>query len=404
MELKEAMEAATENLDVRPGFLGDVMAGARRRHTRKLIAITAAVALLAGGITGVALTRTSPSEPPVAADVRLTAATTGDLAHNAEFLQQALTMWNGENPTGDLVTEVSGDAHVFWAANTPDGPAALVAQSVRVRNTAEPRTLVGLVRTFGVVDQEIVYREGREEGIYRFGDTEATYVVLGLGQRIFWSASPARGPDLRYSRTWQEAEVHGGVAVVSANPAEKTVFLRTAAAPAADDFTRVNERISPRQEDRQQKIVQPRPGLGWKDVMWASSRREPSRPASSQDKLMSEDLRRRGYLDYDTPFMLWEVRAWLPDGRFAMVIETNGEVLGALYQADGTFDRVLAGGPAVKGSPVPVRLALPDGQGTILADRGALLGPDGHEDAWLAPPGTTEVAVLRAGTTTTVPL
>lgn len=48
MELKQAMEAATAELDVRPGFVGDVMAGGRRRHTRRLVAITAAVALLAG--------------------------------------------------------------------------------------------------------------------------------------------------------------------------------------------------------------------------------------------------------------------------------------------------------------------------------------------------------------------
>ncbi|WP_329789337.1 hypothetical protein V1227_34140 [Lentzea sp. DG1S-22] len=48
MELRSAMEAATADLDVRPGFVGGVMAGGRRRHTRRLVALTAAVALLAG--------------------------------------------------------------------------------------------------------------------------------------------------------------------------------------------------------------------------------------------------------------------------------------------------------------------------------------------------------------------
>ena len=68
------MEAATADLDVRPGFVGDVMAGGRRRHTRRLVALTAAVALLAGVTTGVVLTDSSP-EPVVAADARLTATT-----------------------------------------------------------------------------------------------------------------------------------------------------------------------------------------------------------------------------------------------------------------------------------------------------------------------------------------
>ncbi|NKE59116.1 hypothetical protein FXN61_20785 [Lentzea sp. PSKA42] len=60
----------------------------------------------------------------------------------------------------------------------------------------------------------------------------------------------------------------------------------------------------------------------------------------------------------------------------------------------------------VKGTPVPVRLTLPDGQGTILADRNALLGTgtDEREDAWLAPPGTTEVTVWRDGSSTVIPL
>ncbi|GGU53302.1 hypothetical protein [Lentzea flava] len=398
MELKEALEAATADLDVRPGFVGDVMAGARRRHTRKLLAITAAVALLAGVTTGVALTRSSP-ETFTAGDVRLTAATAGDLADRTDVIEQALTAWNGKRPVP--VTEVSSDAHVFWTANTPDGPAALIAQSVRVKASAEPQTLVGLVHGTEVVDQEVVYRDGREQGIYRIGDGEATYVVLGLGERVFWSVNPVRGPDLRYSRAWQDAEIHDGVAVVRAKPAESPVFLRTTIAPAADDFSRLGERISPRQEIEQ---APPRTGLGWSSVLWATSRQDPGKPGQSQDKLVSEDLRRRGYMDYGHPLVLWEVRAWLPDGRYAVVTETNGDLIGALYQADGTFDRVLPGGPAVRGKPVPVRLVLPDGQGTILADRNALLGPEEREGAWLAPPGTTEVTIWRSGDQVVVPL
>ncbi|GAA3670008.1 hypothetical protein GCM10022267_66000 [Lentzea roselyniae] len=400
------MEAATAELDVRPGFVGDVMAGARRRHTRKLLAVTAALALLAGVTAGVVLTRSPSPEPFAAADARLTAATSGDLAGHTEYIRQVLAAWNGKRPTRDFVTEISPDAHVFWAANTPDGPASLVAQSVRVGHAAEPQTLVGLVRGVDVVDQELVYKGAGEQGIYRIdeGEGEATYVVLGLGERVFWSANPVRGPDLKYSRTWQEAELHDGVAVVRAKPAEKPVFVRTDITPADGDFTRVGVRITPREESGRQKAMVPHPGLGWTDVMWASARQEPAKPGQSQDKLVSEDVWRRGYVDYGTEWTLWEVRAWLPDGRFAVVTEANGGLVGALYQPDGTFDRALTGSLAAKGTPVPVRLVLPDGQGTLLADRNTLLGPEEREHAWLAPPGTTQVAVMRNGDTTTVPL
>ncbi|MFI6096895.1 hypothetical protein ACIA8G_15135 [Lentzea sp. NPDC051213] len=405
MELKDAMEAATADLDVRPGFVGDVMAGARRRHTRKLVAITAAVALLAGVTAGVVLTRSSP-EPQTAADARLTATTTGDLASDAEFIKRSLAVWDRESSTGDIVSEISTDAHVFWAANTANGPASLIVQEVRVHNAPGPQTLVGLVHRGTVVDQEVSYRgAGNERGLYLVDGPEPTYVVLDLGQRVFWSANPVRGPDLRYSREWQEPSFTGGVAVVQTGAMAKPVFVRANTVPAPHDFTA--EQLLARQEIKQMKVVEARPGLGWMDVMWASSRQEPSGPGKEPDGSRVYDLKKRGYLDYgSTPgrYVDWEVRAWLPDGRYAVVLDANGELLGALYQPDGTFDRVLPGGPAVKGAAVPVRIALPDNQGTILADRGSLLGPDERRDAWLAPPGTTEVAVFRNGATTMVPL
>lgn len=398
------MEVATENLDVRPGFVGDVMAGARRRHTRKLLTITAAVALLAGVTTGVLLPRssTSPAQP-VSADARLWSATGGDLAGRTDLITQSLAAWKQKTQTVDLVTDVSSDAHVFWAGGTASGPVALVVQSVRTRTSQDPQTLVGLVHEGVVAGQELVHRGVREEGIYRIGADKSTYVVLGLGQNVFWSVNPVRGPDLRYSRTWWQAELNDGVAVLKAAPAERAVFVRADTAPPESGFIGNEYRLVPREEAGSPKPLAPRPGLGWSDVMWASARQEPARPGANQDKLVSEDLLRRGLMDYGATFVQWEVRAWLPDGRFAVVTETDGELLCGLYRADGTFDRALSGGLLAKGTPVPVRLVLPDGQGTILADRGTLLGPEERADAWLAPPGTTEVAVLR-GDTTVVPL
>lgn len=405
------MEVATEKLDVRPGFVGDVMAGARRRHTRKLVTVTAVVALLAGLVAGVVLTSSSPEI--TTDDARLAAAPTGDMVGDTEFVTRSLKVWRDglTQPVllREAVTDVSADSKVFWAANTPSGPAALVVQPVRVRNSETTQTVVGLVAGDAVVDIEVVYEgRGHERGIYQFGADDSTFVVLSLGKKVFWSVNPVRGADHRWSRAWQQADTGtGGVAVVSAKPEEKPVFLRTDTAPAPDDFTRHTERIISAKEMGLNKVVQPRGGLGWRETMWASTRQEPSMPGAGQDRSPTTDLLKQGYLDYgrgNGSYTDWEVRAWLPDGRYAAVFETNGELLGALYHPDGRFDRILLGGPAVKGATVPVRIVLPDGQGTILADRGALLGPEEREDAWLAPPGTTEVSVLRNGETTVVPL
>ena len=136
--------------------------------------VTAVVALLAGVTTGVVLTRsTERSTGP-----RLTAAATGPLAGDSEFIATASHLWgeaqNDEPRKRDEpVTEVSSKPNVFWTGQTPTGPAALVAQEVRVRTSDHPATLVGLVADSKVVDREVVLSEARDQEAwpYRFGSS-----------------------------------------------------------------------------------------------------------------------------------------------------------------------------------------------------------------------------------------
>ncbi|ANZ38122.1 hypothetical protein BBK82_20715 [Lentzea guizhouensis] len=412
MELKQAMETATETLDVRPGFVGDVMTGARRRHTRKLLTVTAVVALLAGLVTGVVLTGSNPA--PSADDPRLTAATSGDLAADTEFLTRSLDVWRDAQTVSALarnaVTDVSARPKVFWAARTPGGPAALVVQPVEAHNSEDARTMVGLVVGDAVVDSEVVQAGGQERGIYQFGPDDSTFVVLGLGRSVYWSVNPTRGPDQRWSRSWQRAETGmTGVAVLTAKRTEKPVFLRTTSEPGSKDFFALQqERIVSAKELQLGEVLTQHPGvLGWPDVMWATRLQEPDLPGTGQDRSVVTDLQKRGYLDFGSgsgALTGWEVRAWLPDGRFATVFEASEELVAAIYHADGRFDRLLPGGPVQRDLTVPVRITLPDAQGVILAERGALLGPEERRDAWLAPPGITQVTLWQHGNTTEVPL
>jgi hypothetical protein len=391
VELKEAMEAATADLDVRPGFVGDVMLGARRRHTRKLLSVTAALALIAGVVTGVVLTR-HPSEPLLTGDERLTAATRGDLASSPD-VEHALHVWQSTQKAPGRITDFSAPAHVFWAGSTPDGPAVLIVQAVRVEGTPTPMTLVGLVASDSVVDREVLLDGERERGIYRFGASQSTNVVLSLGRTVYWSQRPVRGEDGRLSRQWQAADTGGtGVTVVSALPADRPVFVRADTQPAADDF--LQEPLTAKQDYGPDGAFQPHPGLGWIDSVWATDRQDEHPQVKSM--LAHRDMQRAGVLDYlvrADAWGEWQVRAWLPDGRFASVFEANGETYAALYRANGTFDQGVAGSPTHKGARLPARVRLPGDLGTVVADFGFRIGPDRRPGVWIAPAGTTEVTV-----------
>ena len=405
MELKQAMETATAGLDVRPGFVGDVMAGGRRKQTRKLVTLTAVAALVAGATAGVVLTRPPSADRASSVDARLTAPTTGDLASSKDDVDRALDVWHNaqKSPTpGEGITDFSMDSHVYWIGTTEDGPAAVVVQPVRVSGWSDPKPLVGLVAMGKVVDREVVLEPGDERGRYDLGSPSGTQVVLSLGKRLFLSQHPVRGQDDRLSREWREVAADAaGVAVVSALPQSRPVFVRADSPPRPDDFTA--RPVRSKAETGQGRAFLPRGGLGWPTL---NCKGQPAQPTHSPAQVQ-EDLQKRALLDYLVSFDStgsWEACAWTPDGRFAMVFEAFGQLYGALYTAQGTFSAGVVGGPAVKDTVVPVRLGLPDEQGTIVADFGALIGPEQSANVWLAPAGTTEVTVVRNGTPTVVSL
>lgn len=406
MELKQALEAATADLDVRPGFVGDVMAGARRRQTRKLLAVTAAAALLAGVTTGVVLTRSSSDDHPTAIDQRMVTPTGGDLAFSQENIDRALDVWRNAQKAprfGEGITDFSLAPHVYWIGGTNDGPAAVIVQPVRVTNSADLKTLVGLVAMGEVVDREVVYEDGHERGHYHFGSSKGTHVLLSLGKRLFMSQDPVRGQDNRLTRQWRQLQTDAsGVAVVTATPESKPVFVRSDTQPAPDDFTR--EPVQSKTDLGLGRAFVPHTGLGWAGLHCKSDTPPPNLHSPAQAQT---ELQKRAFLDYlvsRDATGSWEACVWTPDGRYAIAFEAYGQLYGALYNPDGTFSTAVIGGPAVKGTVAPVRLVLPDGQGTIVADFNTLVGPEQRPNVWLAPAGTKEVTIVRDGSPTVVPL
>lgn len=87
-----------------------------------------------------------------------------------------------------------------------------------------------------------------------------------------------------------------------------------------------------------------------------------------------------------------------------VVFESCSQLYGVIYDANGVFSTAVVGGPAVKGTTLPVCLVLPDDQGTALADYDAFIGPGRRPDVWLAPAGTSSVIVRRGEVEEAVPL
>jgi hypothetical protein len=253
------------------------------------------------------------------------------------------------------------------------------------------------------VNREVVVAEARdrETGLYRFGPTGDQYVVLTLGKTVYWSQSPKRGPDHRLTRTWASAPHDQDGVVFTVVPVDdRPVFVRGDTVPQPGDFTQpaiISDDLQP------DLPFDPHPGLGWEGNFCATDFPEqtPEQKRSWQRLTMQtvrQELQKRAVLDYVVSWegtTDWSVCAWLPDGRYALMFESYGELYGALYRPDGAFSASVVGGKVVRGDSAV--LPLPDGQGTIVAEFNATVGPQERDHAWLAPAGTREVTVRQKG-------
>src|SRR6266498_2991349 len=135
-ELTRALHEATVDLAVRPGFTGAVVRGGRRQQTRRRLTIATgitAVTALAGASTYASWPNPSPSNEIQTGDPRLAQPTHGDLAADHDFVHSAARLWrdglaSSWDASRGIFDDLRGAPHVYWAGNTPAGPAAIVLQ------------------------------------------------------------------------------------------------------------------------------------------------------------------------------------------------------------------------------------------------------------------------------------
>jgi hypothetical protein len=444
-ELSDALRAATTGLELPPDFTTAVVRGGRRRRTRGHVVIAALGAVVAVAAAAVIVVLSRASGPQVA-DPRLTQPTRGDLADDRDFVQAAAAAWrNGQAP--EMIAYLRGQPHVYWAGNTPAGPAAVVLQQVEqptpslAPGDSDPMALlIGLVATDPADGaRRVVFQTGEPYphpdppwGVV-FGPGDRTVLVPDPGRPLWFSAAPVIGPDGRLTRDWQPLPVTDGVAItripadVSAGDA-RVVAGQTR--PASDDRNPsglvyleaasvyaeyVRSGHSPTRQNRPTSLAR----LNWTNE---DARRMPAggpafpipdEPGEPMGHFLN-GIEQAGAAEtgfYYRGIGPWTVIAGLPDGRTAIVAEYldndhPSRIYAVLLNRDGSTNDAVRGDEVNPADPLPVKLRLPDSQGWVVAAYGATLAyrlgsdqpwqPTGRNAA-LLPDAATQVQ-LNGGT------
>lgn len=423
-ELTRALHDATENLEPRVEFTEAVLRGGRRRRTRRRLGVVtgAVVAAALATVSGLALA----SAPPVqTGNPLLDAPTSGNLAGDTQFLNDAVAAWEAGkeiSPNADrgIFDDLRGDPHVYWAGNTPAGRAAVVAQSAYLHphdglgseDTNQSRTLVGLLATdpadgtFKLVNDQYDATAGR----FMFGDGDRTVLIIDRGAPLFvaYSTTFEQG---KINTEWQRPSRADGVAVMElpegTTPTQVAAFAgeQPPAGLANVDGSVILDPsswyLSP---DTIQSQSPDHTGLPWVGTELAVG--DPGGPQIDPNAVFFDEvsLKLSNGSAVGNYTSTWHIRAGLPDGRVAVVgdNQTGGtpcRFYAVLVSPDGA-KTVVQGDDVDANAVLPVKFRLTDGQGWVVAAKGQSLShrTDGDwsapaQDAALIPDAATQVKI-----------
>jgi hypothetical protein len=429
-DLGTALRDVTKDLDVRDGFIGDVLRGGRRRQSRRRTAMAAGVAAVVG-LLGVGVGMLVGAPPRVqSADSRLDRPTGGDLASDSRLAANAVALWE-ENLTFSwrydrhVVGDPADEPHLFWAGTTPAGPAVVVLQRVRVRVEATGqerwRTAAGLVATDPADGQrKVVYSTNPsaphgddETDAFQFGPGDRTFLVAGSSTPVHRSTSASWDEQSRVTRTWERFDLQDGVGVW---------VLPSDADPAQVRLVATNTKPDTRQRESQVSVEPASRYLatgGKTDtpadvpdgLRWGTDLRV-GEPITTPPRFSLVDaLRSAGALDLGRQRPgSWSITAGLGNDRTVLVGENRDSShpvgLYAVVVGQGDVVERIVRAEIYSSSALPVNIRLPGYDGWIVAAQGATLTylmPPGFPpglttaDAALVPSNATAVEVTRPG-------
>lgn len=433
-DLRAVLRDATDHLTGPPGLLDNVRRGGRRRVARRRTVLAAVIAV-AVTTPVVGVLQFSPGSNTIeVASPLLDEPTRGDLAADEDYLRQVREAWRRRAAESDFT--LRGQPHVVWAGNTPAGPAAYVAQPTADNPVVVEPAGDRLIALAAFVEPTVTGpRVMTAESVTDAGAGNSQAVLLGPERDVLLVLDPGRpvefSPDLRYTadgkieRTFQRVKFRDGAAVLRVPPQRTKVTVALAAAPVDNPVNDPDDRIHianaseilfPGGQDgpAPQLFDHRLPGA---EQVWGGD------PKPTVQKYVFKTDALAAYNDWGgvhtgdgSPRLT--VYGATPDGRRLLLLTLQyddgpSRVIALLARGDTPFTAV-ASGIADWTAPLPVRLRLPDGQGTLVAAEGAALSyrtgaggwHDAGQDAALLPAAATEVRVTPASgsaTTLTIP-
>ncbi|MEO3930858.1 hypothetical protein ABGB07_44500 [Micromonosporaceae bacterium B7E4] len=427
VEVRRVLHRATAHLGGPPNLLEGVRRGGRRRVLRRRGVLAAGLLAVAAASSGGALRWAAGGGggPEVAAPL-FDRPSRGDLAGDEAFVRRLLEVWRRHVAAMD--TGVRGAPHVVWAGGTPAGPAAFVMQRTAEHPVVqEPggvrlAALAAFVESVGgrlrVMTVEQVPEDGvdgNSQAVLLGGDRDVL-LVLDVGRAVEFSPELRLAADGRVRRTFVPVRFRDGAAVL----------------PVPPQRTKITLALRPVGGGRLVHLSN-----AW-EILFPSGRNRPSPPLREHVLPGAESVWRdppdmvRRYVhdpdtlaDYHDPWgthtpdgsPLLTVYGVTPDGRLLLLqtvqYDDHPARVVALLGPAGSPLRPVASGIADWSAVLPVRVRLPDGQGTVVAAEGAAFGyrvtelgwRDAGRDAALLPTEAVELRVTPpSGPALTLPL
>lgn len=442
--LTRALRDATDDIQPRNSFTTDVMRGGKRRQFRRRMALTGTLAVVMAAGVVVSVAPWAPPSPAITAAAPsplLTAETRGDLAGDADYLRDARTAFT----KGMAVlpanvrpeTALIGEPRVYWAGNTPGGKVAVVVQErereqggvvylpddIVVDASSIQRFTIGLVAGESATLVNSMWSTslddpGAQGFAFLFGPDDRYSIAFSGGAPLHVSPEWKIGEDGRGVREWTAMKDLDGMSFNAFPQSVRGADVRVVRAkdPATAGYP---ESVIPLPAslyaggfDKQSKSI-PSRTMDWPQNQPLRAGGTKAAPLTNADLDVASALQAAGYGD---PLAVvgvigFEVIADLPGGRSVVGVEhvpghTGSRLYLAYRDAAGKVTKWAYGGPLHAQDPLPVKVKLENGQGTLVAAHGTNLryrtttdGPwiDAGKDAALLPANATQVKVTRDG-------
>ncbi|MEV4315812.1 hypothetical protein [Actinocrispum sp. NPDC049592] len=220
----------------------------------------------------------------MANDSKLTQPTHGNLAHDNAFIDEVVQVWQRSVPKRFPTAEkpitglLAGKPHVYWAADTKAGRAALVLQAVHPERKDDRPAIAGLVGSDPGTGRLAIIGADNGMGLgyemaYRYGPGGRYLLAFDQGRPLWVSARTTYDTKGKAERAWQELTFADGVGQFELPEGTGAFDAKLTTVDPATATPTLNDQIGIVNTDEAGVLAEKRrvPGLDWgRDRGWAT--------------------------------------------------------------------------------------------------------------------------------------